>query len=61
MKKSHLRPRITHVMDTDTISSLERKIENATEGLSSNCFNFITKYYLQTRKSLWSYVIISPL
>ncbi len=39
-------------MDTDTISSLERKIENATEGLSSNCFNFLHNKVLPANKEI---------
>lgn len=51
MKRSLSRPKITTV-STATASSdtIKIKIENATEGLSYNCFNL--GYYLQVRKML---------
>lgn len=50
MIKSLLRPKIIHAADTHSISSLERKIESATEGLSSNCFNFLHNKVLPANK-----------
>jgi integrase/recombinase XerD len=55
MRRSLLRPKITQVVGADTTpssdsTSLERKIENATEGLSSNCFNFLHNKVLPANK-----------
>src|SRR5207244_6062880 len=50
MKKSFLRHKIIHFVDTYSISSLERKIESATEGLSSDCFNFVHNKVLSANK-----------
>ncbi len=53
MKKSLSRPKVTTTSTTTTIPSdkiIERKIENATEGLSSDCFNFVHNRVLSANK-----------
>jgi len=54
MKKSLLRPKsMVDATSTMTITSdkiIERKIENATEGLSSDCFNFLHNRVLSANK-----------
>jgi len=52
MKKITLRPKTTTGATIATISDsmIERKIENATEGLSYNCFNFLHNKILPSSK-----------
>jgi len=60
-KKSHLKPEMTSLptsvsaiaTTTSTLSSdniIKTKIENATEGLSSNCFNYLSNRVLSTSR-----------
>ncbi len=53
MKKSLLRPKVTATSTTTTSPSdkiIERKIENATEGLSSDCFNILQNRVLSANE-----------
>lgn len=51
MKESLLKPKITPTTTNvfiATSDTIERKIENATEGLSPECFNFLHKRIFET-------------
>ena len=46
MKKSCLEPEMTSSSSDSIMMMIKTKIENATEGLSSNCFNYISNRVL---------------